>query len=208
MHGKRRWWTEQEIDYLTYNWGVAPIEYIARALNRTAKSVATKAYKCKLGSASDGSEYLGAQQIADMLGVKWTTIYLRWVGKYGLKVTPKSLHFKRKNRIKLSDLLEWLEKNQDKWNSNRVELYALGTEPQWLTEKRKRDVNLPAMSHKRWTVADRRKAENLFRLGIPVREIAMRLGRSKRSVYLQLYYTGNSFKKGVLLSEGGTSRNA
>lgn len=51
-HGERlrKWWTEEEINYLEEKWGNMPVKAIAKNLSRSVKSVKIKAARIGIGS--------------------------------------------------------------------------------------------------------------------------------------------------------------
>lgn len=84
--------------------------------------------------------------------------------------------------IKLPTLIKWLKANQNKWDSRRVELYALGKEEDWLKEKRKKDLSLPPRKNYKWTKQEDLIAVHMRKVGYSCRKIGERLGRSEDSV--------------------------
>ena len=75
-----------------------------------------------------------------MLGVNINTVSVNWIG-LGLKYKVQKISKSRSYRyVEIKDLYEFLERNQNIWDSRNLEKNILGTEPEWLKEKRKRDI--------------------------------------------------------------------
>jgi len=131
-------WSEKEIEYLDENWGKSTLVSLSTHLKRTKKAVVLKSKRLKLGASTRADEYLTANQVAVLLNINNHTV-LRWIKYHYLKANKKVLLYKRRFfLIKHSDLLKWLENNQDKFDSRRIDYLNLGYEPEWLQKKRKR----------------------------------------------------------------------
>ncbi len=179
-------WTQQEESYLMDRWGEVSYGYLSKKLNKSQNAISLKAWRLGLSSIYNTGEYLNTGNIERMLGINGSTVINYWIKKYGLKAQRKALKNDKKWLIKLEDLLEWLEGNQDKWDSRRVELYALGVEPDWLKEKRKRDLRLPKRQNQWWTEEETRELIFYYKQGKIPKDIAKVLGRSEHSIYLKL----------------------
>jgi len=184
---KSKIWTKEEIEYLSANWGLKSVPFIARHLNRTETAIILKAKRMRLGAASTSGEYLTANQVSKLLGVDIHTVMDRWILKHGLKAKKRVIRTRRMmTMIKFTELVNWLKNNQDKWDSRRLELFALGKEFDWLKEKRRNDLSLPVKKFHKWTKEDDMIAIHLFRAGFTYRQIAERLGRSEDAVERRL----------------------
>lgn len=138
----RRWTKEEEI-ILSDLWGTTSIEKIAKKLNRTQSAILNRVNVLGLGSQiSNNYDGIMIQDIADIFKVNRNTILTSWVS-LGLKLDFR----KRSNNsiysfVQISNLYEFLEQNQNIWDSKVLEKNIFGKEPLWLQEKRKRDQNL------------------------------------------------------------------
>lgn len=175
-------WTQEEIDYLTEKWGTVKINSIATKLNRSEKAIILKAKKLKLGGCYQASGKLSANQVAKILNIDPHTITDYWISKCKLKATKKVLMQQECYFIDLETLMKWLKTNEDKWDSRRVEIYALGTEPKWLKEKRKKDQDMPERRFHKWTKKEDDMLISYINVGKKHREIAEIINRSKDSV--------------------------
>jgi excisionase family DNA binding protein len=117
------------------------INYLKTRYKRevNARSLESKAYRLGLESATLNSNWMTTTQIAEVLGIDRTTV-VKWF-KNGVIKKEKYVLFKRGRYVlNLEDFMKWLKNNQSLWDSRKVDLYALGEEPKWLKEKRKRDL--------------------------------------------------------------------
>ena len=136
----KRFWTKKEETLLSDLWGTESFETIAKKLNRTVSSIKNKAFLLGLGSVIE-SNYNGLtiKDISDLLGVNINTVSVGWIGlglKYKVQKISKSKGYRY---VEIKDLYEFLEKNQNIWDSRNLEKNTLGAEPEWLKKKRKLD---------------------------------------------------------------------
>lgn len=190
----KKYWTEEEINYLEGKWGEAPISAIAKKLGRTTEAIILKSKRLGLGSAYKAGEYLNATTIAGILKVDAHTVTDYWIGKCGLIARKKALNKFQVWMVKHNNLLKWLEENQVKWDSRKVEIYALGLEPQWLREKRKKDNTLPKKQFQKWTNSEDDLLINLYLAGVKQTEIASTLSRSPDAVNRRISRLKNAGK--------------
>ena len=140
----KRFWTKEEETLLSDLWGTESFETIAKKLNRTVASIKNKAFLLGLGSVIE-SNYNGLtiKDISDLLDVNINTVSVGWIGlglKYKVQKISKSKSYRY---VEIKDLYEFLEINQNIWDSRNLEKNILGLEPEWLKEKRIRDRSLP-----------------------------------------------------------------
>ena len=139
----KRKWTKEDTQLLIDWWGDHSMENIAKKLNRSVSSIKNKAFLLKLGSQIENNfDGLRIQEIADIFKISRVNVE-NWI-ILGLKYKTKRISDNYKYRyVELDKLLAFLEKNQNIWDSRELETYILGTEPDWLKEKRKRDMFYP-----------------------------------------------------------------
>ena len=180
--GKGRNWTQKEICILQDLWGEKTIPKIAKILNRSENAVNVKSKRLGLGSFKANSEYLCGRDIERIMKVDIHTVTDYWMGKCGLKYkSVKPRGNKAFKYVKHSDLLKWLEHNQDKWDSRKLELYSLGIEPEWLKEKRKADKKRP-VAFKPYTRWEENIICRMYRSGSTIQSIADAVGRSHAAI--------------------------
>lgn len=179
----RRKWTKQEEKVLQTLWGVEPIEAIAKKLKRTVFSLKVKAVRMKIGPMiSNNYEILTINDINELLDVSRDRITTTWV-KLGLnleklKLTENTSYY----TITLENLMDFLEKNQNEWDSRNLESNMLGEEPEWLLEKRNRDLEENPLWYRKWMAEEIIEAEKLFGNGKTYAEIATTINRTEWAV--------------------------
>ena len=190
----RRMWTKKEEVLLSELWGVKPIEVIATNLKRTVFSLKVKAVRMGLGPMiSNNTELITVSDLCDVFQISRDRINT-WVS-YGLNLKPKKLTQKMSYYVvTLDDLMEFLENNQNEWDSRCVEEHILGLEPDWLKEKRVRDRLENPLWYRRWTSEEINYVENLFKLGYDYVEIAAANNRSVGAVANLLRSKGYSYQ--------------
>jgi len=179
--GQGKSWSKHEIEYLDEHWGKCTLSYISNNLKRTKIAVKLKAKRLHLGAITRADEYMTANQVSVLLNIDRHAI-TRWILKYELKAQKKVMLFKKRLwMVKHSDLCKWLEKNQDRFDSRRIEMFALGYEPEWLKEKRKQDNKLPINRFKKWTNFEIQRII-IYSKEMTYEKIAKMMGRSHNSI--------------------------
>lgn len=180
---RNRVWTTEELEYLEDSWGEVTPDTIAKNLGRTVNAVIVKSKVLHLGSYLANSEYINAYGISQIMGIDSHVIQRTWK-RHGFKMTKKKIRGNlRFEIIRVDELLEWLRTHQELWDSRKIKPYALGTEPEWLKEKREKDRLLPAKSRgTKYTPNEDNKIVMMCRLGKTQTEIAKAIGRSRASV--------------------------
>ncbi|QNU66935.1 hypothetical protein EHE19_019265 [Ruminiclostridium herbifermentans] len=176
-------WTQSEIERLRDLWGSKTIPQIAKIMGRSQNAITVKSKRIGLGAFKDHSEYMPALQVSKLLGIDIHTITDYWIPRLGLPfkhIAPRGK--KEFTYIRISSLITWLKNNPDRWDSRRVELYAFGSEPEWLKQKRKNDSANKPKGCIKWTPQEDAKLIYLYRQGEKIKDIADKLGRSLSGV--------------------------
>lgn len=194
----RRKWTEEEETLFEELWGNKSIEVIAKTLKRTKFSLKVKAVRMNLGPMIRNlTDKLTVYDVVDILGVSRDRIVTTWV-KLGLKLKKKRVTKKTSYYIvEWDDLLDFLEKNQNEWDSRNVEIYMLGQESDWLVQKRKRDSLENPLWYRFWTKEEIKYAESLFNFGKTYKEIAEKINRPEYSVAKLLRELGYAYSSPI-----------
>ena len=179
----RRKWKKEEERTLQTLWGKIPIEIIAKQLKRTVFSIKVKAVRMKIGPMiCNNYEKLMVSDISELLNVSRDRITTTWV-KLGLRLEKLEL---TKNKsyytITLENLLDFLKNNQNEWDSRSVLPNMLGEEPEWLLEKRKRDIIENPLWYRKWNEDEIKEVEDLFKNGKTYAEIATMIDRTEWAV--------------------------
>ena len=134
-----RTWTQTQTDYLMENWGYKSIQKISEITGKSIVSVRNKARRLGLGSMINNNDKLTISVIANIFNIDRNTIINVWQKK-GLHIRKIHLTKDKFYRVvTIEDLYDFLERNQDKWDSKNLEPKILGPEPEWLKLKRKLD---------------------------------------------------------------------
>lgn len=139
----KRFWTKEEETLLSDLWGSESVEKIAKKLNRTVSSIKNKVFLLGLGSQMENNyDGLKISEICDLFNVRRETVRI-WVA-LGLNFKTRDMSKSRSYQyVEIKDLFEFLEKNQNIWDSRVLEKNILGKEPEWLQLKRKKDIEIP-----------------------------------------------------------------
>lgn len=152
--GKRPWTPEDE-SYLTEKWGYASVPAIAKKLNRTENAVVVRAQRLGLGAVLMAGGYVTLNQLlATVTGRERGNTYQRksWVENRGLPVHRKKVNRCSFSVVYLEEFWEWAEHNRSFLDFSKMEPLALGREPAWVTEQRKKDYRACAIQRKDpWT---------------------------------------------------------
>ena len=139
-------WTEEEINFLYEYWGNWSVDTMRKELKkrfgREIKNctIESKLYHMGLGSAILYGDWITTGDVARILSLDYTTV-IKWTqqGKFPgkrIKLRSRTMHL-----VKFDTFIDWLKNNPYMWDSKKVELFALGSEPDWLKQKRKYDAN-------------------------------------------------------------------
>lgn len=152
--GKRTWTAEEE-NYLRENWGTVTIDGICRHLNRTKNAIMVRVHRLGLPPYLESGEYITLHQLSRALGFGASSdkYFLKsWVENRGFP-----LHYKRRGTatirvVYLDEFWAWAEKNRSFLDFSKMEPLALGAEPGWVAEQRRKDFQAFAIQRKDpWT---------------------------------------------------------
>lgn len=151
-------WSQQEEWYLQENWGKISIPTIAKNLGRSVNAVKLKAQRLGLGAMLMSGDYITLNQL--LIAVQGSNAgggykLKSWVENRGLPVHTKKVINNSFRVVYLDEFWEWAEKNRSFIDFSKMEPLALGAEPAWVAEQRKKDFNSYAIQRKdRWTPDD------------------------------------------------------
>lgn len=184
--GSKRW-THEEIEYLKENWGTKSVPALAEKLGRSQSSILVRKERLHLGTFLDnhpnGAVSLSA--LFRILGKRYSSyIMISWVEQRGLPVFHKKVRNCNFRMVDLDKFWKWAEKNQDFLDFSKLEPYALGAEPEWVSAKRGRDkLKGTFISNKPWTKnEDERLIKYLEDNRYTVDEISRQLCRTNGAV--------------------------
>ena len=155
---RQKTWTKEEEEYLEENWGTVSLPGLAKRLGRTVDAVRIRATRMGLGSVLCAGDFVTLNQLilvvtggADSYSYKMTS----WVKNRGLPVHTRRVNKCTWKVVYLKEFWEWAEKNRSFLDLSKMEPLALGEEPQWVAEQRRRDYRAFALQRKDpWTSAE------------------------------------------------------
>lgn len=155
MEHKR--WTAEEENYLREHWGSATISGICEHLGRTKNAIMVRVQRLNLPRYYECGDYVTLNQINNVLFGHNVSAYQKksWEQNRGLPV-----HNKRRGNytckvVYLDEFWAWAEKNRSFLDFSKMEPLALGLEPDWVAEQRRKDFAAFAIQRKDpWTPSD------------------------------------------------------
>ncbi len=141
--GKNQKWKPEELTYLEEMWGHVSLPSMAKYLNRSVNAVKIKGQRLGLGPVLMGGEYITFNQLMITLtGHNVHSYHLKsWVKERGLPIHYKKVNQCRFRIVYLDEFWEWAEKNRSFIDFSRMEPLALGEEPEWVDEQRRKDYH-------------------------------------------------------------------
>ena len=144
--GKRTWKPDEE-EYLMEKWGQVSIPAIANKLNRTTNAVKIRAHRLGLGAVLMAGEYVTLNQLlAAATGSDKSYSYK--IENRGMPVHTKKVDRCSFRVVYIDEFWSWAEKNRSFIDFSKMEPMALGMEPDWVTEQRKKDFDAYAIQRK------------------------------------------------------------
>ncbi len=148
--GKRTWTAEDEA-YLMDKWGTLSIPAISKHLGRSVNAVKVRVTKLGLGPSLMGDEVVTLNQLLiAVTGTSSSYSYKMksWVENRGLPVHTKRVDKCSWRVVYLDEFWKWAEKNRSFIDFSKMEPLALGEEPAWVAEQRKKDFESYAIQRK------------------------------------------------------------
>lgn len=150
-----RTWKAEEISYLSDNWGMVSVKSICKKLNRTEAAVLSKCQKLGLGAFLQNGDYVTLNQLlVAVTGTKAAYSYkqISWVENRGMPIHYRLIKEKRVKVVYLDEFWKWAEQNRSFLDFSKMEPLALGAEPKWVAEQRKKDYQAFSFQRKDpWT---------------------------------------------------------
>ena len=148
-------WTKAEEQFLQDQWGVMSIPAIAKRLNRSVEAVVVRKNRLGLGPVLFGGDYISMNQL--MIAVCGNNAggnykLKSWVENRGLPIHTKRVNQNSFRVIRLNEFWKWAEQHRSFIDFSKMEPLALGEEPAWVAEQRKKDFQAFAIQRKDpWT---------------------------------------------------------
>ncbi len=176
-------WSDNDSEFLIKSWGSVPISILEKKFKKTKEQIEYRANYLGLGQmVRNNYDLIYLHDLTEIMGVNHKTITNTWIKK-GLKPTYLQLTPKRTSiYFNLNDILDFLFKNQNLWDSRKLKRYALGIEPDWLFAKREKDHDDNLVNSGEWLPEERSRLIALIAIGKDNYEIAKILNRKYSSV--------------------------
>ncbi len=149
-----RAWKPEDLNYLRENWGRASIGYLCKKLDRTEGAVLNKVQRLGLGRFLDSGEYVTLNQLMEAVtGSKEHSYQMKsWVENRGMPIHHRLVKEHRVRVIYIDEFWKWAKKNRSFIDFSKMEPLALGAEPAWVAEQRKKDYQAFSLQRKDpWT---------------------------------------------------------
>lgn len=160
-------WSAEDVRYLEENWGKYSIPALANHLGRSVNAIKVRANRLQLGPALLGGDYVTLNQLhIAVTGSPGGSGYIvtSWIKNRGLPFHMKKVVNNKFRVVYLNEFWDWAEKNRSFIDFSKMEPLALGAEPEWVAEQRKKDFQSFAIQRKDpWTPDDDSKLISLLR---------------------------------------------
>ena len=153
--GRGKNWTSDEEDFIREHWGTWSIDRICKRLGRTRNAVIVRVRRMGLPPFLECGDYVTLSQLITAFnggrnGYNYKTI--SWGKNRGLPVHRQKRGDVSIRVVYLDEFWEWAEKNKSFLDFSKMEPLALGEEPSWVAEQRRRDFTSNALQRKDpWT---------------------------------------------------------
>lgn len=186
----KRYWTQEEMEYLEASWGKATLKTMATHLNRSVSSVKQKAYQMDLGLKVDAVEGIPVRNLPEIIGVNVMCAY-KWsdLGMLNTKKVGNVLFVKEK------DLIKFLIEHPNLWDATKSDKTWF-RKYDWFQEKLEHDRQFSYSGKQSWTESEDRRLMYLKRKGYKYKDIGKELGRTKASVSKRYWYITGGMLKG------------
>lgn len=158
-------WTPEEEEYLSEQWGQVSIPMLAKKLGRSVNAVNVRAKRLGLGPVLMNGDFITMNQLTKALGYFGGDGYKTksWIQNRGFPVHTKRVINNTFRVVYLDEFWEWAEKNRSFLDFSKMEPLALGKEPAWVAEQRKKDYHACAIQRKDpWTPAEDDRLKRLL----------------------------------------------
>lgn len=159
-------WTLEEEELLQEYWGQMSIPSICKKLGRTRNAIMVRVQRLGLPPYLESGAYVTMNQLLLALGYGNSGGYKikSWVENRNFPV-KKRRHTKMVVRVVyLDEFWEWAKENRSFLDLSKMEPLALGEEPDWVAEQRRKDFHACALQRKDpWTSEDDSRLKMLLK---------------------------------------------
>lgn len=194
MPGKR--WSAADEEFLCERWGTMCLDSLSERLGRTPCSVMNKVARLGLGRALESGDYVSFRALAKAMGYHPNTSPKRaWVERRGLPV-----HYRKSRKqyvmvVYMDEFWQWAYENRTYLDFSRFPYGALGIEPKWVDEQRKKDMKEGgAHRYREWTTWDDLALQDCIDKRLTWEETSKRMGRTVHAIRQRLKVTGKKLQ--------------
>jgi hypothetical protein len=146
-------WSNEELQHLEDKWGSVSVSYLSKTLNRSVYGILNQVHRQGLGKFLDSGGYITINQLFKALGRQGGCGYTvkHWIEKQNMPVKNKKRLNATFKVIYLNDFWNWAEEYRMWINFAKVEVNALGAEPDWVKDQRKADIEFSKYKIEPWT---------------------------------------------------------
>lgn len=144
-------WTPEELHYLEDHWGTVSIPGIAKKLGRTVNAIKVRVARMGLGGMLNSGDYVTFNQLMRELtdnGQSYSYQMKSWVKNRGMPIHTKRVNACSFRVVYLEEFWEWAEQHRSFIDFSKLEPLALGKEPDWVAEQRRKDYQSFALQRK------------------------------------------------------------
>lgn len=144
-------WTPEELQYLEDHWGTVSIPGIAKKLGRTVNAIKVRVARMGLGGMLNSGDYVTFNQLMRELtdnSQSYSYQMKSWVKNRGMPIHTKRVNACSFRVVYLEEFWEWAEQHRSFIDFSKLEPLALGKEPDWVAEQRRKDYQSFALQRK------------------------------------------------------------
>lgn len=134
----RRWWTPEEDEKLSERWGEYTLESLARQFGRTTYAVKKRAQRLKLGRRVNSVDGVALRTICELLYGNGSAREYKKLKKHRLPYFTVETEKKTFYLVNIDKFWKWARKHTDVVDITRIEPLALGKEPAWVRDLRRK----------------------------------------------------------------------
>ena len=144
-------WTPEEEQYLEDHWGTVSIPGIAKKLGRTVHAVKVRVARMGLGGMLGSGDYVTFNQLMLALtdnAQSYSYQMESWVRRRGFPIHTKRVDKCVWRVVYLDEFWKWAEQHRSFIDFSKLEPLALGAEPVWVPEQRRKDFQAFSLQRK------------------------------------------------------------
>ena len=184
MSAEIRRWTQEEIDYITDNFGTVSLSAMGRRLGRSPEAVKLKAARLGMRDMLHSGDMITFFELVQAVGSAGSYSWVRqkWE-RYGFPFHRRKVINNSFLMVDIGEFWKWAEQHKDILNFAAFEENVLGKEPAWAKEKRRHDRAKRRREARPWTKEEDDRLRNMLRAQrYGLDEIAAELNRREGAI--------------------------